>query len=128
LRTVPIPGVTMVLPVPNFPTHNLGPLAGSGCDTVTTEIEGINKEVIQLNLYPNPVTDVLTVSFDFSGWKADALYLEIVDALGQLVYHQRLPQYSGLQKIDVSQFTAGLYTACIKRNNGVVATAKFAKH
>jgi hypothetical protein len=35
--------------------------------------------------------------------------------------------YSGFQKIDVSQFAAGLYTACIKRNNAIVAVAKFAR-
>ena len=35
--------------------------------------------------------------------------------------------YSGYQKIDVTNYAAGVYMAYIKRGNGVVAAQKFVK-
>jgi len=68
------------------------------------------------------------VDYGFTDWsKNGAVSLEICDELGQAVYEQILPQYSGFQKLDVTKFAAGVYTAFIRRNGQMIATQKFAK-
>ncbi len=114
--------------IPNFPNYRLGALPGSPCDTLTglNEVARAEKEKI-LKLYPNPTTDFVTIDYGFTDWNKGGVSLEIVDALGQIVYNRELPMYSGLQKIDVHTFVGGFYTTYIKRNGQVVATGKFVR-
>ena len=46
--------------LPNMPNYNLGPLAGSECDTLGTAINNIIEET-KITVYPNPVTENLTL-------------------------------------------------------------------
>jgi hypothetical protein len=114
--------------LPNFPNYRLGALTGSPCDTLTTATENVRtaKEQI-LKIFPNPATDYAMIDYGFTDWNKGPVSLEICNALGQLVYNQKLPMYSGYQKIDVSAFASGVYMAFIKRGAGVVAMAKFVK-
>jgi hypothetical protein len=115
--------------VPNFPNYRLGALPGSPCDTLTglDEVARAEKERV-LKVFPNPATDIITIDYGFTDWsKTGEVDLEIVNDLGQIVYTQPVPRYSGFQKIEVVKFTAGLYTAYIKRNNALISAAKFAK-
>ena len=81
-----------------------------------------------IKLYPNPVNDYLVVNYGLSNWNTPSgVNLEIVNELGQMVYEQELPQYSGFQKLDITKYAAGIYTAFIKRNEQVIAVQKFAK-
>ena len=54
--------------------------------------------------------------------------MEIANQLGQVVYTQTLPMYSGFQKINVNRFTSGNYTIFIKRSHAVVAANKLVVH
>ncbi len=116
------------LGVPNFPNYRLGALTSSPCDTLTglNEVERTEKEKI-LKIYPNPATDFVTIDYGFTNWSKGEISLEITNELGQIVHQQKLPMYSGFQKIETSSFATGLYTTYIKRNNQIVATTKFAK-
>ncbi len=112
--------------VPNFINYRLGALVGSGCDTLTGVDEMVEKEKL-LKVYPNPATDFAGIDYGFTNWSKGEVSLEISNELGQVVYAQLLPRYSGFQKINVSEFASGFYTAYIKRSNQIVATAKFQK-
>lgn len=114
--------------VPTFPNYRLGRLVGSTCDTISTAIDEVKaqREKI-LNIYPNPTTDIVTIDYGFTDWTKGEIQLQISNELGQTVYNAPVPMYSGFQKINVSSFAAGMYTARIMRQNSVVAVSKFVK-
>lgn len=114
---------TFVIGMPTYCNWRLGPLYGSGCDTLTG-ISTVNQQEQILKIFPNPANDVATIDYGFTDWGKGAVNVEITNALGQIIYTQQLPMYSGFQKINVSQFAAGTYTVFIKRANAVVATNK----
>jgi hypothetical protein len=111
--------------VPYFPNYRLGASVGSACDTITglNEVQRALKEQI-LKVFPNPANDVTTVDYGFTDWNKGPVSLEITNALGQPIYTQPLPLYSGYQKLDISHYSPGTYTVFIKRNNAVVAANK----
>lgn len=114
--------------MPNFPNYRLGPLHGSACDTLNTMTTDVRAEKERiLKVYPNPATEHTIVDYGFTDWNQGNINMQIVDALGRVIYTQQLPMYSGYQKLNVSQFAAGMYTVFIKRNNTVVATQKLVK-
>jgi hypothetical protein len=128
LRSMCVPGPDQIINTPNFANYNLGPLVGSGCDTLSglPETARAEKEKL-LYLFPNPATDYVVVDYGFTDWSKGDVELSISNELGQLMHQQKLPRYSGFQKIDVSRFSNGFYTASIKRSGSVVAVGKFAK-
>lgn len=114
--------------MPNFPNYRLGALAGSACDTLSTLTEDIRAEKEKLlKVYPNPAKDIITIDYGFTDWNKGDVNLEISNTLGQVVYSQSIPRYSGFQRIDVSGFSVGAYQAAIMRKRAVVAVAKFVK-
>lgn len=114
--------------VPNFPNYRLGPLVGSPCDTITAvdEISPEYKESI-IRAYPNPATDYVIIDYGFIDWNKGNVILEIKNCIGQFLFVQSVPAYSGLHKLDVSHFPPGFYTANIMRNTQVVAHTNFIK-
>jgi hypothetical protein len=119
---------TYIIGLPYFPNYRLGALPGSPCDTLTGLNDDVraDKEKI-IRVFPNPATDVVTFDYGFTDWSKGEIILEISNQLGQVVYTQNLPMYSGFQKTTVSNYAPGMYTAFIKRNANVVATVKFVK-
>ena len=114
--------------LPNFPNYRLGAQTGSACDTLSTATQDIRdaKEQI-LKVFPNPANDVTTIDYGFTDWNKGPVTLQITDGLGQVVYTQPLPMYSGFQRLDVSRFAAGLYNVAIKRSGATVAVSKLVK-
>ena len=114
--------------VPNFVNYRLGALTGSACDTLT----GLNntqqsEREKQIKVYPNPASSFVVVDYGFTNWNKGEVSLEIRNELGQIVFKQQLPMYSGFQKVDVSQFAFGAYNALIKRHEQIIGIAKFSK-
>jgi hypothetical protein len=114
--------------VPCFPNYRLGALPGSACDTLSglNELQRAAKEQI-IKVYPNPASDYIIVDYGFTDWNKGQPGLEICNALGQTVYAQQLPMYSGFQKIDVRGLAGGVYMVYIKRQNAVIANGKFVR-
>ena len=119
---------TLCNSVPNFPNYRLGAWTGSVCDTISglNELQRAAKEQI-IKVYPNPATDYAIVDYGFADWNKAQPDLEICNAIGQVIYKQTLPMYSGFQKIDVTNFSAGIYLVYIKRDGAVIATQKLVK-
>jgi hypothetical protein len=90
-------------------------------------IAKINREKV-LKIYPNPANDYAIVDYGFTDWSmGTAVSLQIIDAVGQVVYTQALPAYSGFQRLDISGFAAGVYEVVIKRGGGVVASGRLVR-
>ena len=124
--------------IPSYPgNYRLGPLHGSPCDTIyktdTTgrDTTGVGIRALRektLKIYPNPATDYAIIDYGFTDWSmGTTVSMEIINAIGQIIYTQPLPAYSGFQKLDISKFASGLYNVAIKRKGATVATAKLVK-
>jgi Secretion system C-terminal sorting domain len=114
--------------IPNYPNYRLGSLPQSKCDTLSglNDIQRAAKEQI-IKVYPNPAADYAIIDYGFTDWSKAQPNLEICNTLGQTVYTQTLPMYSGLQKIDVSNWASGMYVVYVKRSGAVIASNKFVK-
>ena len=75
-------------------------------------------------VYPNPVTDWLTVEFDGS---LEGDQLEIVSADGRLVRTVLLDDPTGIQQIDLSDLPSGMYFALWRKNEGGLRALKLMK-
>ncbi|CAN5515570.1 hypothetical protein BH11BAC2_BH11BAC2_07100 [soil metagenome] len=93
--------------VPYFTNYKLGPLVGSGCDTLTVGIQEPIKQVsLSLNLYPNPATTEVKVEINSGNiYKKRVIKIETPD--GRLILAKTSENGSIL--IDVSNFSNGLY-------------------
>ena len=125
-QSMHIPSLTNGLPY--NPNYRLGALTQSQCDSLSTATQDIRdaKEQI-LKVFPNPANDVTTIDYGFTDWNKGPVSLQITDALGQVVYTQPLPMYSGFQHVDISSFAAGLYNVAIKRSGATVGVSKLVK-
>ncbi|MBK7968866.1 MAG: T9SS type A sorting domain-containing protein [Bacteroidetes bacterium] len=80
--------------LPNHPNYFLGALAGSPCDTLTS----LATEVIinpKLNVFPNPNNGYFTLGFNA---QKEVGILEIFDAMGRMVYEDKVAQWSQYKK------------------------------
>lgn len=76
---------------------------------------GIGEDhILSFSVYPNPVSDRLTVSRE----TATPYTLSVCNALGQAVYTK---EAAGNQEIDVSGFPGGIYFICIRTEKGMSA-------
>jgi len=103
--------------VPNHPNYELGALAGSPCDTLTTTGQ-IYSQQINISGYPNPAQEIFVLTypaFEHVG------KIEIFDVLGGLVLSDIVPPWSQIQKIDISNLSSGIYNCKIswKLNYGM---------
>lgn len=95
-------------------------------DTVT-DIIVTSGDSVSFKIYPNPSSDYFLVSYQLGADNNTSFEIAVCNILGQTVYQQTLPMYSGLRKIEVSTWAGGVYMVYIKRNGGVLATSKFVK-
>ena len=75
---------------------------------ITNNSLSINEnEQISISVYPNPVLDILTVSIPESG--NNSYLAEVFSINGKLVYSKKIQDSISDFKIDVNNFTSGLY-------------------
>jgi hypothetical protein len=111
--------------MPNHPNYNLGPLIGSGCDTLTAINEMYVTKSLTLNVYPNPlVSDGFEINYSLEQNRVGVL--EIFNATGQRVYSKTLPQWSSYQKLYIPELSNGIYLMRLKSGNKS-AMIKFVK-
>jgi hypothetical protein len=125
--TVKLP--SFIAGLPYYPNYRLGALDGSPCDTLKT-IMGLDASAHrehQIKLYPNPATDVVMVDYGFTDWSKGAVTLQLANALGQVVFTQNLPLYSGFQKLNISFYPAGTYRVSLHRGTQTIATTTLVK-
>ena len=93
-------------------------------DTTSTDPEdtvGIRTMLpVILTVYPNPATDVITVSVEENGGS-----LEVLNAFGQVVYRNNAPVYP--MTVDMRSKAAGLYFVRVITADRRIAVIKFTK-
>ena len=80
LRSVLVPNSIEITNVPNFPNYNLGPLVGSGCDTITTNVANLTKAAT-IQIQPNPADNYAEINIEPPG----NYEVQLMNALGQLI-------------------------------------------
>jgi hypothetical protein len=88
----------------------------NACNTVTVSLSEVNKALAAMLVYPNPATDLLTISLDY----AKAKQVNILDISGKLVATQAIT--STVTQINVSALTTGVYLYQIVDDEGAVVT------
>ena len=83
-------------------------------NSLATAIEESDLSLLHLNIYPNPVSDILYLNN--TNQLAANVEINIVDSFGQTVYNQIYTN-----KIDVSSFPIGMYLINIKSNNSILS-------
>ena len=112
--------------LPNNPNYSLGALEGSPCDTlggitsVTTNLSWND-----LRVYPNPVDNWMHVQLpDDGGQMKIALY----DATGRLLLNRDIESYGGVESIDVTNFSSGVYSVVVMSENVYSMRGRFVKN
>ena len=88
---------------------------GGGNNDTTSIIENNNQLIENVVLYPNPASNYFFIQSN------NIVNVEIINTLGQIVFKQKfLPQ----NKIDVSDFSEGLFIVKIYTKNEKILTQK----
>lgn len=69
-----------------------------------------------LSLYPNPANKEINLVWN----KSDEVSIRIYNSLGKLMYYSKNQNLLNPHKIDISQFSSGLYFVKVNNDNGVV--------
>lgn len=109
-NTVSLGTRRVIFGLPNMPNYNLGPLAGSECDTLGTAINNFNEEN-KLTIYPNPVNDNLTLH---SSNNSELIY-NIQTIQGQKILNGKFVKQ---ENIYFKNYPAGIYLVEIKDETG----------
>jgi hypothetical protein len=91
--------------------------------TCITNPVGLNevKNNVTMNIYPNPVANILNV--DFSMVQGNNVKIEMVDVLGKVAYSQSVTAFGGMNnvKVDVKGLASGVYSLNIVSGNEVTS-------
>jgi hypothetical protein len=107
--------------LPNEPNFQLGALTGSSCDTLTVATLNPIEKSTQIQLFPNPASDEITLQAPDG--LAAAASLQITDVFGRVLRQETL--VAGANKWSVRDLPQGVYVVRIFRAAGTVQTAKF---
>jgi hypothetical protein len=113
--------------IPHHPNYLLGPLAGSGCDTITFVKQVHRKN--EIKIFPNPVSGMMIVEImkDGDGF-GQACEISVLNQVGQIIEQQYVPPYTPLFKMDTGTWKKGLYFVyLINMKNQVLATGRIVK-
>ncbi len=91
-----------------------------------SSVFGVNetaKSNVKLNVYPNPVSDILNVNLSAFSNKSEAR-IQVVNEIGQVVLAEKIIVNSPSYSLAVNHFKKGLYTVVIE-TNGEIARTKF---
>lgn len=91
-------------------------------------LEDVQKDIIVIGLYPNPVTTLLNVHF--SNMETDEMAMEIMDETGKIVFREAFicQQGSWIKQINTSAFSAGKYTLLIHDKGNLSVKRNFVKY
>ena len=104
--------------LPNIPLYELGPLAGSACDTITGMSTHYQPGEFQLKIYPNPAFGKLEISNSQLSI-GQALFFKVYDVMGKLHLDQNVITTSNHFNLDVSNMVRGIYFLQVKQGDKV---------
>ncbi len=100
-----------------------GAMNGSGFTAnweIATGVEDQNASFDQLMVYPNPVDNLLNISFNID--QTQSFDIKLISATGQVVYNEKTQDFTGqyLNRIDISNFAKGVYFLNMQSETGTV--------
>ena len=101
--------------LPNLPNYKLGPLIGSGCDTITTGLTALTAND-PLRVQPNPANKYAYVEMGMQG----NYTFQLLDATGKLIGQKQTPQ---IDIFDTEQLPNGIYFISVKDRSSNVEIA-----
>ncbi len=111
-NTISLGDRRVIAGLPNMPNYNLGVLAGSACDTITSAV--INAEQLsQFSIFPNPAKNELFIKCD--NCKGQFFDISILNAIGEQVLFKKNKQIN--VPIDISKLKPGMYHLNLYSNN-----------
>lgn len=93
-------------------------------DLATVNNNNIKVEVAELDLYPNPTVDAITITSDKL---VETATVAIYNVQGMLVASQKIDNNISTTTINVNNLPAGNYVAAVFNKGAVTATATFVK-
>lgn len=108
------------------PHYRLGPLTGSGCDTILSSTEQpVANAGYGVTASPTVASGQVEVSITLPGYgSTSTAEVQVVDMLGRVVHRHRFPPYAYLHRFEVSGWAAGLYHVVLLENGRARAGAR----
>ena len=100
-----------------FQLVNPTPEANNGCSASLSELD----QLFQVKLYPNPMSEYITIESN----ESTNMSLRISDLQGRTIYANNIG--FGVNKLDVSNWSIGLYYATFEKSNGQKLTLNLVK-
>lgn len=88
--------------------------------TCITAINKLNEKQTQFSLFPNPATNELNITFS----EEKFLQLNIFNHLGQEVLSRKIENTVSSEKLDISEFSSGVYFVFLKTKDGEISSGK----
>ena len=112
--------------IPNTPYFKLGPLDDSPCDTLGLDnlppdaVSTPEEQQSHLTCFPNPTHGILNLEMKSH---SDGQW-ELINALGKVVYSQKIEVFDEHFSFDLSHLNAGIYFWIFRNDNGVLDEGK----
>jgi len=107
--------ITFISPS-NFANFRLGPIDGSGCDTLgINSVEALEKPKADISVYPNPAKELLNIRLLNTIPKKPNIY--IFNSLGALIYQGKFENVIHVLKLSDLNLSKGLYWMKIMNGN-----------
>ncbi|MEZ5014706.1 MAG: T9SS type A sorting domain-containing protein [Chitinophagales bacterium] len=103
-NTVSLGTRRVIAGLPNMVNYNLGPLVGSGCDTLGTSVQNMEASPA-ITVYPNPAAEQIII--DMGADPTGTSMLILTNTMGQMVYSTVLNKRK--TQIDISPLPEGIY-------------------
>ena len=87
--------------------------SGDPCDGINLDED----EPININLFPNPASSILNISYE--ALNIDDVELIILNSVGQLVYNDNYPLVTNFEiQLDIENYSSGIYQILISTKKG----------
>jgi hypothetical protein len=108
------------------PHYRLGPLIGSGCDTIVSSTKPpLAGSGYGVSASPTVASGQVEVSIMLPGYgSTSTAEVQVVDMLGRVIHTHAFPPYAYLHTIDVSDWPQGLYNIVLFDKERARATAR----
>jgi len=100
--------------LPNHPNYHLGPLVGSVCDSLGMGLLELQAPLAPVQASPNPSASRVTLTYGAQRMPGE---LQVLDAQGRTVLRERLPQWSTVHHVQLSNQPPGMYHCRLQWGN-----------
>jgi len=107
--------------MPNMVNYSLGPLLGSGCDTLTGINNDAEAENINIRVYPNPAKQIINLAFKAN--TTGVVEFDLIDQLGETVMKELLGSQTYTQ-FGTGSLSNSLYYWVLKDSERMIKTGK----